>query len=234
MDGTGLLFYRQVPLLALEHRVATYALRDDAASMDVLVEDLAAVVRTVGGGAPATILGESFGGTLALSFARAHPELVSRLVILNSFPYFSPQHRLALAIAGIRVIPWGAMTLVRRATSFRLHSRYTHRDEVRRFLILTSRTTRRGYLSRLRILRRFDARHWLRDIRVPTLLLAAELDHLVPSVKQARLMASRLPDATVRVLTGHGHICLIARDLDLSAMLRAWRPIGPDGAVAPR
>jgi hypothetical protein len=58
--------------------------------------------------------------------------------------------------------------------------------------------------------------------------MAADQDHLVPSVAQARYMAQRVPDATVRVLSGHGHICLIAPDLDLDEILRQWHPnIGP-------
>ena len=226
MDGTGLLFHQQVPSLAREYRVATYALRDGAPTMSALVSDLADVVRHAGGGAPAIVAGESFGGTLALSFALAHPELVERLVIINSFPHFRPQHRLALAIAGIRLMPWGAMALVRRATALRLHSRHTHREEMRRFLLLTSRTTRAGYLSRLRILREYDVRTRLREIQAPTLLLASEQDRLVPSVEQARLMATLLPDAAVRVLHGHGHVCLIAPGVDLAEIVREWRAGG--------
>lgn len=222
MDGTGLLFHRQVPRLEREYRVATYRLRDDAPRMAVLVEDLAAVIREVGGGAPATIVGESFGGTLAMSLALAHPELVDRLVILNSFPRFLPQGRLALAIAGMRLMPWGAMKLVRAATAFRMHSRYTHRDEMKRFLRLTARTTKVGYVNRLRILRQLDLRERLAEIRAPTLLLAADRDHLVPSVAQARYMAARIPDATLRILHGHGHICLIAPGVELAEMLREW------------
>lgn len=233
MDGTGLLFHRQVPRLEREYRVATYRLRDDAPRMAVLVEDLAAVIREVGGGAPATIVGESFGGTLAMSFALAHPELVARLVILNSFPRFLPQGRLALAIAGIRVMPWGAMQLVREVTAFRLHSRHTHATEMRRFLRLTAGTTKSGYLNRLRILRQVDLRARLGEIRAPTLLLAAELDHLVPSVEQAHYMAARIPDATVRVLEGHGHICLIAPGVVLADILREWRGTEGEAQDAP-
>jgi pimeloyl-ACP methyl ester carboxylesterase len=63
MDGTGCLFYRQIPLLARSYRVATYALRDTATSMDELVADLARVIEIV---APverrAIVIGESFGG----------------------------------------------------------------------------------------------------------------------------------------------------------------------------
>ena len=225
MDGTGQLFYRQVPLLAGTYRVATYALRDSARSMDVLIDDLAHVIDAVApGSGRAIVIGESFGGALALTFALAHPERVRALVIVNSFPYFAPQIRLRLARIGLGLLPWGAMTLIRRMTAARLHSRHTHRDEIRRFLELTAKATRRGYLNRLRLLTQYDVRHRLGDVTAPTLLLAADLDHLVPSVAQAEFMSARIPDAALRVLDGHGHICLIAPGVDLAALLQAWRP----------
>ncbi len=223
MDGTGLLFHRQVPLLARRYRTATYTLRDDAATMDVLVEDLAAVIRSVGPG-PAVVIGESFGGTVALSFALAHPDLVRALVVLNSFSRFLPQVNLRIAIAALRVMPWNTMPLIRRLTAFRLHSRYTHRTEIRRFLELTRQTRREGYIARLRILLRYDVRERLSTLRVATLFLASELDHLIPSVREGRYMAERVSGATLRILSGHGHICLIAPNLDLEQLLREWRP----------
>jgi len=223
MDGTGLLFYRQTPLLARSYRVATYALRDDAEHMNRLVEDLASVVDAISSPAGrAIVVGESFGGALSLSFALAHPERVAALVILNSFPYFAPQLRLRLAIHGLGVLPWGAMPLVRRLTAFRLHSKHTHRDDVRRFLGLTRQSTKTGYIGRLRLLREYDVRHRLHEIRSPTLFLASQEDHLVPSVAQAQLMAAVVPGSTVRVLHGHGHICLIAPSIDLASVLAEW------------
>lgn len=223
MAGTGRLFYRQVPELAQHYRVATYALRDAATSMTELVADLSRVVDVV---SPddhrAIIVGESFGGALALSFALARPHQVRALVILNSFPSFLPQIRLHAAIAGLQVMPWGAMPLVRRLTAFRLHSPHTHRAEVERFLELTRDLSREGYIGRLRILTAYDVRERLGEIAAPTLLLAAEHDHLVPSVQQARFMASRIPGAEMQVLEGHGHICLIAPDLSLAALLEPW------------
>jgi pimeloyl-ACP methyl ester carboxylesterase len=224
MDGTGRLFYKQTPLLARSFKVATYALRDSATSMETLVADLSKVIETV---APAErqaiVVGESFGGALALSLALAQPARVRALVILNSFPYFSPQFRLRLAIHGLGVMPWGAMGLIRRLTAFRLHSRHTHRQEVRRFMELTSATTRDGYLNRLRVLTTYDVRDRLPELSCPTLFLAAERDHLVPSIAQAQYMAARVPGAVSRVLAGHGHICLIAPDIDLAQILNEWR-----------
>jgi 3-oxoadipate enol-lactonase len=224
MNGTPELFYRQVPLLERSYRVATYAVRDDAESLDVLAADLAAIVdRAAGPGRPAIVVGESFGGALAMTFALRHQDRAQALVILNSFPHFAPQARLRLAIAGLRILPWGAMPLVRHLTAFRLHSPHTHRAEVKQFIALTVHATREGYINRLMLLKHFDVRDRLRDIRCPALFLAAERDHLVPSVAQARYMADRVPGSAMRVLEGHGHICLIAPDVNLAQVLDDWR-----------
>jgi pimeloyl-ACP methyl ester carboxylesterase len=124
------------------------------------------------------------------------------------------------------------MSLVRHATSFFMHSRHTHRDELKKFLELTARTTRAGYRNRLTILKTYDVRERLREIQCPTLFLASENDHLIPSVAQARLMAERMPSATVRVLSGHGHVCLIAPDLDVRSILAEWQSSTSDNGKA--
>ncbi len=224
MNGSGELFYGQIPRLVKRYRVATYSLRDDAGSLDVLANDLLNVIdRAAAPGARAIVVGESFGGAVALTFALKYPERVEALIILNSFPYFGPQLRLTLALSGLSILPWGAMRLVRRLTAWRLHSRHTHRAEVTRFIELTADATKDGYVNRLRLLRRYDVRDQLDRLQPPVLFLAAEEDHLVPSVAQARYMSERTPQATLRILEGHGHICLIAPDLDLSAIITEWR-----------
>ena len=223
INGSGALFYRQVPLLERSYRVATYSLRDEADELDVLVEDLAQVVdRTASENRRAVIVGESFGGAVALTFALKYPDRVSALVILNSFPRFGSQLRLNLAIAGLTAVPWNAVPLLRRATVWRLHSRHTGRQDIQRFIELTSDATRHGYLNRLKLLRRYDVRHRLHELTMPALFLAAEHDHLVPSVAEAQFMSTRVPSSALQILAGHGHICLIAPDLDLAAIIGAW------------
>lgn len=231
INGSGDLFYRQVPLLERTYRVATYSLRDEADELDVLVEDLARVVdRAAPTEHRAIVVGESFGGAVALSFALKYPERVSALVILNSFPRFSQQVRLNLAIAGLTLVPRNTMPLARRATAWRLHSPQTPRAEIKRFLALTATTTHEGYINRLRLLRTYDVRGRLHELAMPTLFLAAERDHLVPSVREAQYMAGRVPTSAFRVLAGQGHICLIAPDLDLAKIIGDWKSAGPNTA----
>src|SRR4029453_3018430 len=162
-------------------KTATYALRSKARTMDTLVDDLTRVIDTV---APETrravVVGESFGGALAMSFALARPEQVSALGVLNSFPYFAPQFRLRLARYGLALLPWGAMSLIRRATAFRLHSAHTHQEEIRRFMELTASAHRESQINRLQVLMSYHIRDRLHNLQPPSLFLAAEQDHLVP------------------------------------------------------
>jgi 3-oxoadipate enol-lactonase len=223
IDGTGQLFYRQIPALERAFTVTATRLRDDARLMDDLVADLhAEVTRVAGDSGRVSLLGESFGGALTLSYAVAHPERVERLVILNSFAHFGSQARLWLGYHLLRATPWGMMRIIRQVNARRMHSPQTGRDEIRRFHDLMRSATREGYLSRLRILRDYDIRDRLPSIAAPVLYLAADGDTLVPSVEQARLMSELTPGGTMRVLAGHGHSCLIAPDMDLAAILADW------------
>lgn len=226
LDGTGLLFYRQVR--ALQHRFAviTPRLRDEAHDMATLVADLAHHLDTVADSEAAVLVGESFGGALAMSFALAHPARVRALVVLNSFPRVPNRLALQAARLATGIVPWGIMPLVRRLTAFRLHSAHTHVDEVRRFLALTGGTTRAGYRNRLRMLAGYDLRPRLPELAVPTLFLAADRDQLLPSLREARAMAAAVPGAALRVLEGHGHSCFLSDAVDLDTILRSW---GGDG-----
>jgi pimeloyl-ACP methyl ester carboxylesterase len=222
IDGTGQLFYRQIPSLERRFRVTAMRLRDDAKTMDDLVVDLHDEVTRVAGDGRVTLIGESFGGALTLSYALAHPERINRLVILNSFAQFGSQARLWLGYHLLRATPWGMMRIIRQLNARRMHSPQTERDEIRRFHELMRASTRAGYLSRMRILRDYDIRSELPSIAAPVLFLAADRDTLVPAVEQARLMTALTPSATMRVLEGHGHSCLIAPDMNLAAILDEW------------
>ena len=225
IDGTGKLFYRQIPALERDFTVTPTRLRDEAASMDDLVADLHEEITRVAGAGRVSLLGESFGGALTLSYAIAHPERIERLVILNSFAHFGSQARLWLGYHLLRATPWGMMRIVRQLNARRMHSPQTERDEIERFHDLMRSATREGYLSRLRILRDYDIRDRLPSIAAPVLYLAADRDTLVPSVEQARLMSELTPGGTMRILEGHGHSCLIAPDMNLAAILAEWKAL---------
>jgi pimeloyl-ACP methyl ester carboxylesterase len=168
------------------------------------------------------LCGESFGGALSLSFALRHSEKLAGLVILNSFPYIRQRVRIRLGPPLLKLMPWGAMPVVRRFTESRLHSSHTLPEDIEEFHRRARAIGRRGYIRRLELLREYDIRDELHRIHVPTLFLAADEDHLVPSVAEARFMAERMPRAEVRVLEGYGHICMIHHDFNLLEHVEPW------------
>lgn len=222
LDGTALLFYRQIPLLAQRFHVVAFPLPNESdRSMTDLVEELRTLVEEVADG-PAILCGESFGGALSLSFALAHPERVCGLVIVNSFSRVPQRARLRIAPLALRAVPWGAMPLVRRFTERRLHSPHALPEDLHEFRERSRQIGREGYIRRLEILRDYDVREKLGEVRAPTLFLAGDQDHLVPSVREARFMSERVPDAEMKILEGYGHICLINHDLSLLDHIEPW------------
>lgn len=224
IDGTALLFYRQVPLLAERFDVVAFPLPSTEGrrtSMDTLVDDLALLIEEVTGGG-AILCGESFGGALSMATALDRPELVRGLVIVNSFPRIDQRLKLWAAPKLLRMLPWGAMPLVRRYTSAHLHSPHVLPEDLHEFHERAKHIDREGYIRRLEILRDFDITDRLGEIRAPTLLLAGDRDRLVPSVENGRAMQRSIPGAELRVLRGYGHVCLIDHDLDLLEEVEPW------------
>ena len=79
------------------------------------------------------------------------------------------------------------------------------------------------YQTRLRMLFDFDLRARLPEIQQPVALFAAERDKVVSSVDCAREMQALLPDATLRILPGAGHLVLPVAAFDWPAWLRELR-----------
>lgn len=226
LDGTALLFYRQVPLLTEHFHVLTFPLPNSpSCTMESLVEDMREVIQKIfeeRGGEKVLLCGESFGGALSLSFALAHPELLRGLVIVNSFPKVRKAVQLNLGPHLLKLMPWGAMRIVRRFTESKLHSPHALPEDLAEFHERMRSVGKAGYIRRLEILRDYDITGRLQKIATPTLFLAGELDRLVPSVKEAHLMASRMPNATVIPLKDYGHICLINHDFNLLDYITPW------------
>ena len=222
LDGTAELFYRQIPLLARHFNVVAFPLPDDPdASMDDLADDLAGLAIEVGRRG-ALLLGESFGGALSLHVALRRPEAVRGLVIVNSFPYLENRLQLAIAPRLLRLIPWGAMPIVRRLTEHRIHSAHALDDDLAEFRRRTKGIARSGYLRRLQLVAGHDVRTDLGRITVPTLFVAGTEDRLVPSARWATYMAERVPGAELALLDGYGHCCLINHDLDMGRLVARW------------
>ncbi len=226
LDGTAELFYRQIPLLSPHFHVLTFPLPNDSScTMDSLVKHLADILKQVmkhRGHEKILLCGESFGGALSLSYALSYPEHLHGLIILNSFPKIRTETRLKLAPWLLKITPWGAMGLVRRFTESRLHSPHALPEDLKQFHQCMKHIGKAGYIRRLEILQSYDLSAQLENISTPTLFLAGDLDRLIPSVQEATFMARQMPQATVKILKGYGHICMINHDFDLFEITSSW------------
>ena len=210
LEGSGRLFYKQAEDLSRDHRIITMPLRPEGRyELSRLVEDVAWVVRDADA-VGATVLGESFGGLLTMATALAHPELFSRLILLNTFPHFSQRAKISVGCALFAAF-YPMMKVHRtRAARHVLFSTDIAEEDRRLFRDYTRVVGRAGYVSRMRIIRDTDLRPRLPEIKTPALVVAGTADRLLDSVKAARLMASRMPRARLKLLEGTGHVALLS------------------------
>jgi 3-oxoadipate enol-lactonase len=211
VDGTGKLFYKQAADLERDHTVITFPLRGEGRyGLGQLVEDLAWIVRDAGF-SRATFLGESFGGLLTMATALAHPEMFERMILVNTFPFFAHRAKINLGVALFSVVPYSLLKAQRTRAARRVLFSDDIGEEDRRLLREHTRVVPyEGYISRLRIIRDTDLRPRLKEIDVPALVVAGTADRLLNSVAAAKLMASTLPRARLKLLEGTGHTALIS------------------------
>ena len=181
---------------------------------------------------PALVIGNSMGGTLCMVLAGRHPELVDRLVLMNT-PAPSPSV-VGMAPVWLLVMFLYLIPGMNKALLSWLHSQGTpeQRTDAGIDLIAArpdriSRSTRQlhsqvtaerntmpwmhdvhleAYRSVIRSLvpySRFD--RMVRRITVPTLLMHGTVDMVVPIAAAERLASAR-PDWAYRPLVGVGHI----------------------------
>jgi pimeloyl-ACP methyl ester carboxylesterase len=222
LDGTGGLFYRQIEALAKNCRVIAWAYRPGGdCDLSDLAHDLG---RATAGEAPHSILvfAESFGGLVALTYVLEYPERVKRLVLVNSFPYFRGRLRIRVArtLVGFLKLRLGrrvkdiVVDRVLLGEGIPAEDRLRYREVVRRVDLP-------AYRRRLQLIQETDVRPHLGKVTAATVLLAAGRDKLVPSVVEARFMATRMVNAQVHEFPEAGHALLLTPGFSLADYLEA-------------
>jgi pimeloyl-ACP methyl ester carboxylesterase len=223
LDGTGELSFKHMPNLARDYRVVTYRLRETGRfTYEDLAADVAHIVRDRNEGR-ATILGESFGGTIAIEFALRYPEMVERLVLVNSFPWFRRRTLIRGGLLIASTMPFGLTWLIRRgAATLGLMVDGVGRADRQKFLEAIRTVEKPAYVRRLELIAGVDLRERLPEITAPTLFLAGDRDLLVPSITEARLMAARVPNSKLVILEGVGHAALLTDKVAVGAIIADW------------
>lgn len=211
IEGSGLNFYRQLPDLERDHAVVTFPLRGKGNyNLDRLVADVRGIVCDAGFDR-ATFIGESFGGLVVQALALAHPEIVKRIILVNTFASFLHRAKLRAGLFLYSCLPQSWVNKYRSSRSgTELFSDDIEPDDRARFLRNTSVVELEGYLSRLRIIRDTDLLPKLHLIQIPALIVTSTADHMLDAVASGRAMAERLPRAKTVVLEGTGHLALLS------------------------
>jgi pimeloyl-ACP methyl ester carboxylesterase len=195
MDGTGRLFSRFVAAGsgALELRALSYP-----ADRFIGYADLeAAVRREIPAGRPFALLGESFGGPLALRIAADPPPGLVGLVLAATF------HRrpAARSIAALRLLSpaFFRLPLPPHAVRLLLAGRDAPDDLVSEVRAAVGSVKGSVMASRAREALRVDATDLLWTCPVPLLFLGGKQDRLLRSALPIEVRALR-PDAEIRML----------------------------------
>lgn len=172
------------------------------------------------------VLGYSWGGVLAQEFARRAPERVRRLVLCATGPG---------VLGGSPPRPVAALMLATPA-------RYYHPRLLALSLphIAGGRTAReRGALSRhagerllwppdpigyafqLYAVTGWSSGPWLKRLVSPTLVIGGDDDPSVP-LRNARVLAARIPNARLHVVNGGGHLFLLDEPENVAGVIGAF------------
>ncbi len=158
------------------------------------------------------IAGHSMGGRIAWNLAAAHPERVSKLVLLAPDGFPDPNAKSdktyeVPALLGLLPysLPQWALRMGGVAPAFADGSQLTPQMMQRYHDMMLAPGVRTALLERMRQTRNSDPVSRLQSIKVPTLLLWGEKDAFIP-VSNAQDYLKAMPQAKLVTLPGVGHV----------------------------
>ena len=202
-----------LPALAAKHRVTLVNLPGFHGSQPPMLALMDAYVAAIEDGfqefgisSDAVLIGNGFGGTVALAFALAHPERISRLVVSDAAACFPPEGRQQFAAMAQKVADAGlgavAEVAARRVYSPAYLAAHPEKIDERKQVLLG--IDPRAFQAACRILQETDLVPLLSHLRVPTLVVCGELDQATPPALNKEV-ADKVAGARYVELPGCGH-----------------------------
>ncbi|QRP46423.1 alpha/beta fold hydrolase [Amycolatopsis sp. FDAARGOS 1241] len=223
-----------VPVLSRRFTVITFDNRGVGRSsvppgpypVDLLGDDAAALVTSLGLG-PVAAVGWSLGASVLQSMLVRHGPLLSKAVLLNGFPSYTPiqdawlDAGLALRRADADPLAVGVSGMAWVFTPRVLTDHETLVEQAKLAASDPYPTSLAGFEAQAAGLRVYDSRALLPIATTPTLVLAGAEDVLTP-VSQSAEMAALLPHGSLRVLPRGGHAMLLEYPDDTLAAITAF------------
>lgn len=206
-------FHAVVPALAAEFRVMLANLpgfgasRAVAGGLAAVADRVVSAMNEFAGGQPVRLLGNGYGGFIALQAAIRHPGLVNRLVLLDSgaaFPEAGRAQFRAIA-AGVRTkgLEGVADTAMRRLFAPDFHA--TNPDLVAERRAIFLRSDPAVIIEACETLAALDMREGLPALRIPVLAMVGSQDEATPPAMSQEVV-DLLPCAELTVLEGLAHV----------------------------
>jgi pimeloyl-ACP methyl ester carboxylesterase len=218
LDGTGKLLHGQPDLFDAYDVICESYPTDRPTTYEELAATAATHLEALAGGRPAIVLAESFGGGVALTLALNRPELIERLLLVNTFAHFPKRGLIGLAAWLGRYFPERPSPLWTRA----LRAPFFFSPDVpaaarQGWWERTGGVPAGAFGRRLRQIVGLDLRPRLHEITLPVQVLAAPDDRVVPP-RAGRELARLLPRAKLLEMRV-GHAALVHPKVNVCQLL---------------
>jgi 3-oxoadipate enol-lactonase len=202
-----------VPRLSLSFRVIVPELPGFGGSQAVsgglaaVADRMAEAVIDAADGGDVFVLGNGYGGFVALQMAIRHPDIATRLVLADCGAAFSEPGREAfrnMATASrLKGLPAITEVAMRRLFAPEFQSQHPELMRERRKAFL--RTNPDVFCAACDALAELDLRPELSQVKVPVLVLVGEHDEATPP-PMSRELAAGLPNARLKIIAGCAHV----------------------------
>ncbi len=152
------------------------------------------------------LMGNGFGGTVALAFALAHSERISKLVLSDAAACFPPQGREAFAVMAQKVQEAG-LGAVAEIAAKRVHSPaylQAHPEAIEQRKQVLLGINAKAFQDACKVLQETDLTPLLHHLRVPTVVVCGELDQATPPALNKQIV-EKVAGAKYIELPGCGH-----------------------------
>jgi 3-oxoadipate enol-lactonase len=172
-----------------------------------VADRMAEAVQDAAGGEDSIVLGNGYGGFVALQMAIRHPAIATKLVLADCGAAFSEQGRQAFRnmAAASKAKGLSAITDVAMRRLFAPEFQASHPDLMRDRREAFLKTDPDVFRAACTALAELDLRPELAKVKLPVLVLVGEQDEATPP-PMSRELAALLPDARLKIISGCAHV----------------------------
>jgi pimeloyl-ACP methyl ester carboxylesterase len=195
------------------HGLSTKA--DWPLSPELFADDLAAIIDHYGWD-QVTLVGHSLGATSSMVYALRHPARVRRLVLMGAAAHYELKWKRPPVTE--ETYPQVIRESNQRATPFFFTER--HPDVMRRVIASWSSVPFAVHRNLIRMVHP-DLRPRVGELRMPTLIVAGELDRST-TLADARWLHEHIGGSRLTVIPGTGHFMFMEQPAHVAAEIRAF------------